>query len=390
MNKLRLSAISAALLSAPMFSVQTFAAGTLVSEMSHLNVGTAGAGSAVASDGASTAYSNPAAMGYLKESHFAFNIASMALNITYFDERTQALNSDNAGGVQPYGSLYYVSKLNEKMALGLSFTTTGGSGLDYGNSYAGRLGLNDLQLSVMQLNPSLSYKLNSRWHVGVGLQIDRAVFDQRFLVNQAELESQSYALGYNLGSTYQVNKDNRLGLTYRSKMEHELVGEVIAFNQIHHAEIGLTNAARLELSGSHKIISPIELVWSLGQEYWSENQDTSLQVGDLEGNKQRGFDDVWFTSLGAKIDLTTKFAIEMGLGYVSSPLEDPTQQASDLPVDHQMKYSVGARYRWSRAINLSVYYSYVDYGSPDITSGLMQGSYDNHNQFLGVEVDYQF
>ncbi|HDY7894393.1 TPA: outer membrane protein transport protein, partial [Vibrio vulnificus] len=91
-----LTALTAALL-----SCQAYAAATLVSEMSHLNVGTAGAGTAVSTDGASSAYANPAAMSHLEQSHIAVNLASMALNIEYDDDRSSSLNSHNAGGIQP-------------------------------------------------------------------------------------------------------------------------------------------------------------------------------------------------------------------------------------------------------------------------------------------------
>lgn len=381
----RLTALACAVI-----SCNSYAAATLVSEMSHLNVGTAGAGAAVSADSASTAYSNPAAMGYLQDTHVAFNLASMALTIDYQDERDQALSSGNAGGVQPYGSLYAVTPLSEDINLGMALVATGGSGLDYGNSYAGRVGLNDLQLSVLQFNPSLSYKVNDRWHLGAGVQVDRAAFEQRFLSEQAELESTSLAFGYNLGATYQLNEQHRFGITYRSKMEHQLEGKLSLLGRQVDTRIDLINAAKLELSGHHQLTTPVALVWSVGQEYWSANDATSIQAGNVEGAKVRGFDDVWFSSVGSKIALTPKLGIEMGLGYVSSPLDDATLQSPDLPVERQIKYSLGGHYQWNASTTIKTYYSYVDYGNPDINNGFMQGSYDNHNHFFGLELDYRF
>ncbi|GAM68021.1 long-chain fatty acid transport protein [Vibrio sp. JCM 19236] len=80
----------------------------------------------------------------------------------------------------------------------------------------------------------------------------------------------------------------------------------------------------------------------------------------------------------------------MGVGYVSSPFDDPTLQSPDLPVDKQVRYSLGGRYQWSKSTNINMYYSYVDYGSPEINRGAMQGRYDNDNHFVGVELDYRF
>ncbi|EJI1278072.1 OmpP1/FadL family transporter [Vibrio vulnificus] len=380
-----LTALTAALL-----SCQAYAAATLVSEMSHLNVGTAGAGTAVSTDGASSAYANPAAMSHLEQSHIAVNLASMALNIEYDDDRSSSLNSHNAGGIQPYGSFYFVTPLSEQFTFGLSLVATGGSGLDYGNQYAGRLGLNDLKLSVIQWNPVLSYRITPHWSFGGGLQIERANFEQTFMSHHASIQSHSYALGYNLGTTYHVNDNHLLGLTYRSSMTHNLAGTLQMLEQSRDIELGFLNAARIELAASHKLAAPITVVWSLGQEYWGANQQTTIQTGDLIGQKQRGFNDVWFVSMGGQLAITPTLKVEIGAGYVSSPLDNPAWQSSDLPADQQIKYSIGTQYLWSKSILLKAYYSYVDYGSPRIDNGLMQGSFDNHNQFFGLELNYRY
>ncbi|UPQ88977.1 OmpP1/FadL family transporter [Vibrio sinaloensis] len=381
----KLSALTLAI-----FSCHSYAAATLVSEMSQLNVGTAGAGSAVLAEDASVAYSNPAAMAYLDQTHIAVNMATMALSIEYQDERDSRLSSANAGGVQPYGSLYAVSPINDHYHVGVSLVATGGSGLDYGTDYAGKLGLNDLQLSVMQFNPSLSYKLNERLTLGAGFQIDRATFEQRFLSERATLESTSYAFGYNFGATYLHSEHHRFGVTYRSKMEHDLEGELTLFNRQLDTRVDLVNAAKLEVSGYHQLNHPIAFVWSIGKEFWSANDVTAIYVKDMDVTKKRGFDDVWFASIGSKIAVNDKFTMDVGFGYVESPLDQASLQSPDLPVDKQIKYSLGGRYQWNRSTNLSLYYSYADYGSPEIQNGAMQGRYNNSNHFLGITLDYKY
>lgn len=369
---------------------KSHSAATLVPEMSHLNLGTAGAGSAVLAEGASTAYSNPAAMSEMDQAHLAINMAMMNLGIEYQDDRDTSLNSADAGGLQPYGSLYAITPIDERIRLGLSLVATGGSGLDYGNDYAGKVGLNDLQLSVMQFNPSLSYKVNPHLSLGIGIQIDRASFEQTLLAEKATLESTSYALGYNLGVTYLPSSKHQFGITYRSKMEHDLEGEFLFLDQKANSQIELINASRVELSGYHQLNEPIALVWSIGREFWSENEQTSIDLGDIELTKPRGFKDVWFASLGSKVTLSNKFVMDFGIGYVSSPLDESSLQSPDLPVDVQIRYGFGGRYQWDKSTSLNLYYSYVDYGEPEIDNGAMQGRFNNDNHFVGVELDLQF
>lgn len=387
------------------FAFQANAAGTIVPEMSKMSVSTAGAGGAVVAENASVAFSNPAGMSYLDTPSLSVNLAAMALDINYEDNDSSQSASD-AGGFQPYGSIYYVQPLSDKIHLGMSFSAQGGSALDYGTDYAGKMELNDLRLNVLQFNPSISYEINSRWSVGIGFQIDYATYEQNLLIDHAHLETDSWTLGYNLGAMFQINEHNRLGLAYRSEMNHDLTGKLNTDAFRYHiagpiyknipamsgqAGVTVLNPRQLELSGLHQITTPLSLVWSFGFEQWSENKSTRVEINDDRFTQiQRNFEDVWTAAVGARYQLTSKLRFEGGVGWASSPLDDASLQSPDLPVDNQHRYSIGMNYQWTPTIDLSGYYSYVNYGDPDIATNTMQGQFDNQNQFFGVLVNMDF
>ncbi|ACH63696.1 outer membrane protein P1 [Aliivibrio fischeri MJ11] len=384
-----------------LLAFQANAAGTLVQEMSKMTVSTAGAGSAALAENASVAYSNPAGMSYIEGDALSVNAAIMDLDIYYHDASDSSKDSDNAGGVQPYGSLYYVHQLNDEMHLGMSLSAQGGSALDYGASYAGARNLNDLRLSVIQFNPSISYQINQQLSIGAGLQIDYASFEETLLYGQGSLETDSWTLGYNLGLMYQLDEYNRFGISYRSRMNHDLTG---SFNSnamtvsvpipamSGQAGVNVLNPRQIEVSGLHQLTNPLSLVWSVGFEQWSDNDSTMISINN--GNRisqiERNFDDVWSAALGARYQLTPRLRLESGIGYVTSPLENPEYQGADLPVDTQHRYSMGATYQWDKDISLTTYYSYVDYGEPEINNNGMNGQFDNANQFLGVTLNMMF
>jgi long-chain fatty acid transport protein len=116
--------------SALLLSFQANSAGTLVQEMSKMTVSTAGAGSAVLAENASVTYSNPAGMSYIEGNAFSISAALMDLSIYYNDANSPKDSSGNAGGLQPYGSLYYVHQLNDDVHLGISVSAQGGSALE--------------------------------------------------------------------------------------------------------------------------------------------------------------------------------------------------------------------------------------------------------------------
>ncbi len=401
----RLTLLSSALL----LAFQANAAGTLIQEMSKMTVSTAGAGSAVLADNASVAYSNPAGMSYIEGDALSVNAGVMDLGINYDDANDPQNSSDNAGGLQPYGSLYYVHQLNNDIHLGMSVSAQGGSALDYGTSYAGALSLNDLRLSVIQLNPSMSYQVNDKLSIGGGLQIDYASFDETLLYGQGNIETDSWTLGYNLGVMYQIDNHNRLGIAYRSRMNHDLTGEMSTESMIVHrpshpkvplpipamsgqAGLNVLNPRQLEVSGLHQLSQPLSVVWSLGFEQWSDNESTTVSINDGNHIQQieRNFDDVWTGSVGARYQLTLKLRLESGIGYATSPLDDPKSQGADLPVDTQHRYSIGATYQWTKDTSFNTYYSYVDYGDPEINNSGMMGQFDNSNQFIGITMNMAF
>ncbi|MUK62167.1 hypothetical protein GNP81_02185 [Aliivibrio fischeri] len=399
--------------SALLLAFQANAAGTLVQEMSKMTVSTAGAGSAVLAENASVAYSNPAGMSYIEGDALSVNAAVMNLGIYYHDASDSSKDSDNAGGVQPYGSLYYVHQLNDDIHLGMSVSAQGGSALDYGTSYAGARNLNDLRLSVIQLNPSISYQINQQISIGAGLQIDYASFEETLLYGQGSIETDSWALGYNLGLMYQLDEYNRFGISYRSRMNHDLSGsfssEAMTVSipipgpipgavdknipaMSGEAGLNVLNPRQIEVSGLHQLTNPLSLVWSLGFEQWSDNDSTMISINN--GNRisqiERNFDDIWSAALGARYQLTPRLRLESGIGYATSPLDSSEYQGADLPVDTQHRYSMGATYQWSKDISLTSYYSYVDYGEPEINNNGMNGQFDNANQFFGVTINMMF
>ncbi|MGR6831665.1 OmpP1/FadL family transporter [Aliivibrio wodanis] len=405
------------LTTALLLSFQANAAGTLIQEMSKMTVSTAGAGSAVLAEDASVAYSNPAGMSYIEGDALSVNAAVMDLGIYYHDDADSSRDSGNAGGIQPYGSIYYVHQLNDDVHLGMSVSAQGGSALNYGTDYAGALTLNDLKLSVIQFNPSVSYQVNDKLSIGGGLQIDYASFEEGLLYGQGNIETDSWTLGYNLGLMYQIDENNRLGVAYRSRMDHDLTGNVsssafsVPINKIPRSRISkpeipkvdipamsgqaglnVLNPRQIEVSGLHQLTNPLSLVWSVGFEQWSDNDATTVSITDNDKLVQieRNFEDVWTTAIGARYQLTSRLRLESGIGYASSPLDDPESQGLDLPVDTQHRYSVGATYQWTKDTSFNAYYSYVDYGDPEINNSGVTGQFDNSNQFIGITMNMAF
>ncbi len=401
-------AVAIALVSTP-----SFAAGTILGELGSLNASTAGAGSAAISEGAESAFSNPAAMSLVEKSTLTGSLQAFDLNIEYQDSGSYGnfgggTDGGNAGSVTPLGSVYWVNPLSDKWAFGLALASQGGASVDYGDDWRGASLISSIDLVTVQVNASVSYKLNDQWAVGIGLVSEYAslVQTQQFTPNiGAEYEAGSVEFGVNLGLHYSINEDHMLGLTVRSGLDHTLEGDVNLDRNgnggIYDASLGLVSPAIVKLSGYHGLTDKFALLWSLDWQDWSKNQSSVLILDDSgrQVNVDRNWDDTYSASLGMHYQLTNQWRLEFGVGYESSPLsdsfDDAFNQYPDLPVDQIIRIGTGATYQVSDDFSVNFFVEYLDLGSPEISydgiaDSRLQGSYNNDAAIAGITMNWVF
>ena len=97
------------------------------------------------------------------------------------------------------------------------------------------------------------------------------------------------------------------------------------------------------------------------------------------------YDDTWRVALGAEWVLEPgKWKLSSGISYDSSPASSEIR-TPELPVDRQVRYSIGLHRHGGRRFDWSLAYTYVDSGSGrmnaslgDLT-GTIEGSYPPYN-----------
>ena len=62
----------------------------------------------------------------------------------------------------------------------------------------------------------------------------------------------------------------------------------------------------------------------------------------------RNWKDTWHVSVGAQFRPTEEWMLQAGFAYDSSPV-DAADRTPDLPVDEQLRFTVGAEYAWARS-----------------------------------------
>ncbi len=402
-----------------------YAAGFQLSEQSVVGTGRANAGAGVVGDDLSAVFYNPAGMSLLKGTQAQFGLSYIALGAPFTDATGRTDNGRDQPAVVP--NTYLVHQLNDRVTLGLGITTPFGLASSYGDSWSGRAKGISSSIVTVDINPSLAYKINPQWSVGFGVsaQYQKAKLKKGaapagmttvpgVFLGQAsgEIEADDWAYGYNLGLMFSPSADFRIGLSYRSKMDHDAEGDYsfsggkgpfAAWNGTYEGSASVTTPDSVLLSAFGRLNPK----WSLsGTVRWS-NWTTYDRLEIKNGSPVRpGIGAVpstvidnqwkasWMYAAGADYRYNERATFRAGIGYETSPVPSPKLRSPLIPDTDRLWLSLGASYALDDKTTLDLAYAHLrGTGNKTIenSDGSRFGAYDALDAFLiGVQAQYRF
>ena len=218
-----------------------------------LQVGRANAGNVAAASDASTVFHNPAGM---TELDGAQALAGMTVVYAGYDvdDRNSTASTPATGGaavpvagekgdprtVAPVPTAFYARPLGEEKNfwVGLALTAPWGLGVQYDDDWFGRYDLIETRLTTINVSPALAYRVTEWLSIGGGVNVEYA--DAK-LTNAlpdtlapggpspatdgiSKFTGDSLAFGFNVGVMLKPWSHTRIGLHYRSAIEHRLRG----------------------------------------------------------------------------------------------------------------------------------------------------------------------
>ena len=253
------------------------AAGFEIKTWNTESLGQANAGSAVQFGNVEYMTRNPALLAQMTRYQASASLAGIFPSIkfknsgsTLTDTNTNISggNGGDAGQNAAVPALYLGLPYGEKLKFGIAATIPWGLKTSYSNGWVGRYWNLDSSMKTININPAAAYKFDEQWAVGAGLQIQymdvkltRAINTPTALDGaiaqapagiqaalrtaatgvgleplgnanndiRARFSGNDWAVGATAGITYQPFKCTKLGLSYRSQVEHKLRGSK-AFN----------------------------------------------------------------------------------------------------------------------------------------------------------------
>jgi len=228
----------------------------------------------------------------------------------------------------PY--LYVAKRINERLSIGFGAYTTFGLKTDYPVGFLARAIGDFSELVSINLNPSLAFRLNEQWSIGLGF--DALYADGKLTATQPstlpllDLAGNDWGYGFNAGVLFEATENTRFGLHYRSSIDLQLEGRAVsvvpAFNGPATLAVELPDS--VEFSAVHDIGA-----WSIHGDVmwtnWSKFQELAPFVIGAPAQPPatpENWKDSWRFALGTTWRATETWTFRAGMAYDRSPVPD--------------------------------------------------------------------
>ena len=384
MNKKRLFTKSVVAIAITMASQQALAAGFQLNAQSATGLGRAFAGDAVIADNASAMARNAAAMSLFDAPALSLGINAIDTDITVKNATFigQPVDDASIGDISYAPNLYYIHPINEQWTVGASLYSNFGTKTEFPSGYGQDQTINHPQLGpvspdlfggltdVKSINLGLSaaYRINTQWSVGAGLDviygsgklqrgrnlnaIDPTSSD---IVN---IDADGVAFGWNIGTVYELNENNRFGLSYRYSPVLEADGDMYdlrAGGDISNQKLKMPLPDMAEFSGYHRLTQQVAVHYSVQWIGWSAFDKLETTGGHLVNTYE--WQDGWHYAIGGTYYLNNDWTLRAGYMYDTSAQDQIT--SISVPDSDRQWFSGGFSYHLDPKSTIDVGVTYL-------------------------------
>ncbi|HEH9399830.1 TPA: outer membrane protein transport protein [Aeromonas sobria] len=389
---------------------QVHAAAFQLNEHSASGLGRAYAGEAAIADNASVLARNPAAMTtfdkmavsvsgtYIKPDVDVEGKTSGNLTLPNGATVPNVFNSDaSASGIAPAAFVpasYFIQPLNDQWAWGIGLFSNYGLSTEYDKNFAAGSGAGDTSLTTFNINPNIAYRVNEQFSIGAGINaVYGAAELNRFAgvlgkpkgtpadTSIAHLKGDTWGFGWNVGTLYEINENNRLALTYRSQVDMSFDGDfqgTTSNNKVVDGNLKLDLPAQAEFAGYHRLNQQFAVHYSVNWTDWSAFQELNATSAGCNSPGKPGvclykpekFKDSTRYSLGGTWFINPSWEARLGFAYDKTPIEAEYRSLS-IPDSDRIWYSAGATYHINPDMSVDFGMTYIDGKTVDVNEGLV-------------------
>lgn len=387
------------------------AAAFQLAEVSTSGLGRAYAGEAAIADNASVVATNPALMSLFKTAQFSTggvyinskvdmrgDVATNVKTLAVGNQKGSASKND----VVPEAfipNLYFVTPVNDKLALGAGMNVNFGLKSEYGRDYDAGLFGGETKLSTINLNFSGAYRVTQGLSVGLGLnavhakaKLDRTAGILKKTVDGVNSKNQSaqsvlpglkdaadylktnksvvqlqdksaWGFGWNAGLMYQFNENNRMGLAYHSAVDIDFTDYTATSLQAkkfgEESSLTLRLPDYVEFSGLHQVTNRFAIHYSYKYTHWSHLNKLYARYNDGKTafDKELQYSNSSRVAFGGTYDIDDKLTLRAGVAYDQAASRH--QRSAAIPDTDRTWYSLGATYKFTPHFSVDFGYAYL-------------------------------
>ena len=411
------------------------AEGFSINEWSAEGFGMGGARMFAENDAANMAY-NPASLTKIKGEVAKISATYISPHGKYKTKGGMSVEGVNDSGhnrVHPAwapGS-YYAKQLNEKEYIGM------GAYARFGNSCQfepGSLpGTNNTSSKVNGMSVGVNYakKLNNKWSASLGaevnyawLQIDKTMPVGGPFDGKAQVEGESYALGWNAAANYTFDDKNEFGIVYRSAVNHSMeanvrdsmlyqvanmsrmaAGKDPIYTPFTDAYGCVTLPESVMIGYGHKFNDKTRVELNGTWTRWSRFDSFDITFTDALGQTwthpdPKNWKDGWRYAIGIEHKLSDKYSLLGGIAYDESGIPDYTlgdksTEGADfmVPTGTRTTFTIGGQYHDDKQ-TVALTLGYMKVGDLNIEgNGSFYDSakmYDSYTKLVSISYQRNF
>lgn len=429
---------SALAVAVALVSTQAWSAGFQLNEFSSSGLGRAYSGEGAIADDAGNASRNPALIMMFDRPTFSAGAVYIDPDVNISGKSPLTGRSTDADNIAPTAwvpNVHFVMPINDQFGWGASVTSNYGLATEFNNSYAAGMYGGKTDLQTANLNLSGAYRLSSNWSFGLGFdavyakaKIERYAGETSLLFpgatgqavgitgpdsQVAHLKGDEWGYGWNAGILYELDKNNRWGLTYRSEVKIDFDGDYKSSitsrgNQIFAARgitglpygtdgrtingsLTLNLPEMWEVSGYNRVDPQWAIHYSIAYTSWSQFQE--LKATGSNGQelfyKDESFKDAYRIALGTTYYYDKTWTFRAGIAFDDSPVP-ANHRSISIPDQDRFWLSAGTTYAFNEDASIDVGASYMHGQSVTVQEGDYTFKSEGKAWLFGTNFNYRF
>jgi long-chain fatty acid transport protein len=381
---------------------------------------------------ASSMFFNPGAMSFMECNQIMLGINLINSNVAFWDSETPNSNytavTDNSIGT-PFHAYVVWGPEESRWKFALGAYTPFGSKVTWGQEWQGRYLLDEISLTAIFTQATVSYRILDKLSIGAGLiAMFGSVELQRVLPVTSDLPPTTINLqgdsktgfGYNLGVYWEISDKWQMGLSYRSKINAELEEGDVTFENVpnslellfqpnrFNATLPLPSEVKLGINfePTDRLTLGVEanyIGWSAYQSLDFDFEEENLGIQDTQS--PRNYNDSWVFHLGGEYILN-RVQLRAGAYYDMTPV-DEGYMTPETPDSNRIAFTAGVGYNVGERLQLDLSFllnlgiertQSVDvsqragtYPSPtNSTYAVEPGTYKIRSYIPGLSITYKF